>query len=67
MDQPQAFDQLQRHLTAQAGKPTFDEWYAKRNGGRTFEQDHMESSQRIEQTMRALTRLMRDYVSEMVR
>jgi hypothetical protein len=46
---------------------TFDEWYAAKNCGHTFEQDHMRPGAQWNDAIVTLLRLVRDYVSEMVR
>lgn len=45
--------------------PTFDEWFIAKYGS-TFEEIHMLDGMMINAGMKALTRCMRDYVSEMV-
>lgn len=44
--------------------PTFDEWYAGRHNGSSFEHDHMQDGAWIASAMKALAQLMREYVSE---
>jgi hypothetical protein len=44
---------------------TFDEWYFAKNGHK-FSQDYMQPGERYDDSFRALSRAVRDYVSEMV-
>lgn len=46
--------------------PSFDEWYEKKHG-RSFEEQWMPPHAVIADSMKALTRAMREYVSEIVR
>ena len=47
-------------------RPTFDEWHLAKFG-MTFDDQHQQPSMRMDLTMRALSRKLRDYTSEMVR
>lgn len=44
--------------------PTFDEWYADRHNGSSFEHDHMQDGAWIASAMKTLAQLTREYVSE---
>ncbi|MBC7202545.1 MAG: hypothetical protein H5U29_03325 [Pusillimonas sp.] len=46
--------------------PTFDEWFAQRNSGLSFDEVHMGDGALIDKSMKELSRQMRDYVTEMV-
>lgn len=48
-------------------RPTFDEWFAAKNHGMTFEEMYQIGGLQFTDTMRALTRETRDYVTEMMR
>jgi hypothetical protein len=43
----------------------FDDWFASRNSGLSFDELHMQDGMRYDDTFRELCRQMRDYVSEM--
>lgn len=45
--------------------PTFDEWFEQKYG-ETFNKSHQYTGNTYDNAFRALTREMRDYVSEMV-
>lgn len=47
--------------------PTFDEWYAGRHNGSSFEHDHMQDGAWIASAMKTLAHLTREYVSEIAR
>jgi hypothetical protein len=44
--------------------PTFDEWFKSRNAGASFESLYMQPGQPMERALRALSKELRDYVSE---
>ena len=46
--------------------PTFDQWFERKHLD-TFDALHMQPSMRIEDAMRALSKAVREYVSEMVK
>lgn len=47
--------------------PSFDEWYAVKYNGSSFERDSMHNGQRYDAFMRELTRHLRDYTTDMAR
>jgi hypothetical protein len=51
---------------APAGMPTFDAWFAARNGGASFESRHMRGNDGVAESIQRLSIEMRAYVSEMV-
>jgi hypothetical protein len=46
--------------------PTFDEWYADKNCGYTFEHAHMQPGMRYDDAWKAMMRLSREYLTDMV-
>lgn len=51
----------------EAPVPTFDEWYAARHNGSTFEHDHMQDGAWIASALKTLAQLMREYITEIAR
>lgn len=48
-------------------KPTFDQWYQDKHMGFTFDAHFLQGTTTVKQLMTALTREIREYVSEMVK
>lgn len=44
--------------------PTFDDWYAARHNGSTFDHDHMQDGAWIATAMKTLAQFMREYITE---
>lgn len=44
---------------------TFDEWFERGHGGATFDEIYLHEGGRYDDAIRALTRHVRDYVSEL--
>lgn len=49
------------------GYKTFDEWFEERNNGKSFEEMYCTPSNLVSDSMKELSRQMRNYVSEMVK
>lgn len=45
---------------------TFNEWFAAKHSGQTFEEVHQVPGTLYDDSFRALSKLLREYVSEMV-
>lgn len=55
-----------RHWGVRLPLPTFDEWFKAREGV-SFEEVYMGPYHHIDRAMKALTRALQDYTTEMVR
>lgn len=47
--------------------PAFDQWFARKSNGASFDEMHMKPGMFTGESLRELTRQMREYTTEMVR